>query len=783
MNNDLTPFKSNRSYFDEHFPSLPTDKNKKFSSPFREDKNPSCTFYQSDSKIWYIHDWSLDEQYDLIKALELKHNTDFKGTLEILGIQKPQYKPKESLNDYLKNHGITKETLEKYGCQVSEKEIKFPYENNRYKIRRIGVPNNRFYSTKGLKLKDNFFSIGQFQETINICAGEIDSIVLHEHIKEFVIGVSEQQTLPLSVIKLIQEKKSKKVNIFFDNPLIEKVSQQKINSIVQQLHEKTDANIYIFDWSKYLNYKDISEIVAKRSLDDFALLEMERNTSIPDIVLDDWDEPLDLKSPLLKVEPFDPEVFLPEILGEYVSDIAERMQCPIDFPAVATIISMGTAIGRKIGICPKAHDSWLVTPNLWGYIVGRPSLMKTPSIKEAINVLYSIEGSEKQAYESDLKDFNKNTELLKIKQSVAKDRLKRDFKAPEALTNEDDENILVEEVDEPKRKRFIVNDTTVEKLGEILSDNPNGVLLFRDELNGFFRSLDKDGREADRAFYLEAWEGTGRFTYDRISRGTIDIESVCISIFGTIQPSVLQKVVQDSQKFKASDDGLLQRFQLAVYPDNLSGEWKNIDRPPNKKLKEQFQNIIKNLVELEPASINAETNEFVKYPFLRFNGQAQEMFNEWRKELENKLCDFNGHPALESHLAKYRSLIPSLALIFHLADIRNHRLKVVGEDSLGLALAFSEYLESHAKKIYSMGEENELDLAHLLLKKIKEYQLKYFSAREIQRRNWKGLNSANLIQKAICILLEANILRCKPQEERKNEAYEVNPKILRKNKK
>jgi putative DNA primase/helicase len=31
----------------------------------------------------------------------------------------------------------------------------------------------------------------------------------------------------------------------------------------------------------------------------------------------------------------------------------------------------------------------------------------------------------------------------------------------------------------PVEQRYLVNDTTVEKLGELLNQNPNGLLLFR----------------------------------------------------------------------------------------------------------------------------------------------------------------------------------------------------------------------------------------------------------------------------------------------------------------
>ena len=39
------------------------------------------------------------------------------------------------------------------------------------------------------------------------------------------------------------------------------------------------------------------------------------------------------------------------------------------------------------------------------------------------------------------------------------------------------------------RRRYYTQDATVEKLGEILRDNPKGVLVFRDELVGFLKQL------------------------------------------------------------------------------------------------------------------------------------------------------------------------------------------------------------------------------------------------------------------------------------------------------
>ena len=88
-----------------------------------------------------------------------------------------------------------------------------------------------------------------------------------------------------------------------------------------------------------------------------------------------WPEPQEIPCSLLPVEPFSPEL-LPVALRHWVSDIANRMQCPPDFPAVGAMVALSSVIGRKACIQPKRQDDWQVVPNLWGAIVGRPGVMK-----------------------------------------------------------------------------------------------------------------------------------------------------------------------------------------------------------------------------------------------------------------------------------------------------------------------------------------------------------------------------------------------------------------------
>jgi hypothetical protein len=63
------------------------------------------------------------------------------------------------------------------------------------------------------------------------------------------------------------------------------------------------------------------------------------------------------------------------------------------------------------------------------------------------------------------------------------------------------------------------------------------------------------------------------------------------------------------------------------------------------------------------AALGAEELTPEELPFLRFDAAAQECFDAWRGAVEQRLRAEADHPVWRSHVAKYRSLMPSLALI------------------------------------------------------------------------------------------------------------------------
>ena len=494
-------------------------------------------------------------------------------------------------------------------------------------------------------------------------------------------------------------------------------------------------------------------------------------------VLLDWPEPHPLPDGLPDVEPFIGEL-LPDEWRRWVEDIADRMQCPPEYIAVPAIVALSAVVGRQLAIRPKASDDWTVVANLWGAVVGRPGLLKTPAVEEALRPLRPLETRAREEYDEAVCDF----EAGKL---VAEARLKNTKRAVAAALKggQEAEAVAVARVREvegdtpPARRRYRTSDPTVEKLGELLRDNPRGILVYRDELTGFLRTMDRDGHEGDRAFYLEAWNGTGSFTYDRIGRGTIEIEAACVSVVGSIQPGPLSAYMVRAARGGAADDGLVQRLQLVVWPDPPR-TWRDVDCRPDAGSRLRVTDTFDRLDRIDLGEVGAQMPESDGLPYLRFAAAAQEQFSDWRAELERRLRGNDLPPIVEAHLAKYRSLVPSLALLIHLADAGTGP---VTKDALMRACAWAEYLESHAWRVYAPVVSPGTIGAQTLAAHIQAGHLgTEFSARDVQQKGWSGLPDREAIGEALALLADINWLReqVTPNiDSRSRTRYVVSPRV------
>lgn len=454
--------------------------------------------------------------------------------------------------------------------------------------------------------------------------------------------------------------------------------------------------------------------------------------------------PAPILSSLPAVLPFIPEL-LPAAIGGYVTDVADRQQAPPDFAAVTALCGLAAVVGNRVRIAPKQNDDWTVVPNLWGAIIGRPSAMKTPAMQSALSPVYAIQDRMREAWEAELRADAVDDTLSVFD---AKDAKKRAEKALKDGDRDGARAILEAQAgdDEEEEKpcpRLIVNDATVEKLGELLNQNPRGLLLIRDELTGFLARMEREEFQGERAFYLEAFNGDGRFIYDRIGRGTVRIENCTLSLIGGVQPSRIAPIVRGAMS-GASNDGLIQRLQLAVWPDDI-GQWKWTDRHPDRDARERYQAAFDALAGSLPGT--------TEHPLvMRFSAAAQDLFRQWMEEIQSEARSGVLSSTMESHLLKMPATVASLALLFEL--IEGGRFEV-GEDAIRRALGWADYLRSHASRLYASGNSVVEDGARLIVERRAQLPSP-FTARDVHQKAWAGLSDRDAVSAAIDMLVGTN---------------------------
>jgi Protein of unknown function (DUF3987) len=103
-----------------------------------------------------------------------------------------------------------------------------------------------------------------------------------------------------------------------------------------------------------------------------------------------WPDPEPLPEGLLPVDAFASE-FMPDRLAPWVDDIANRLQCPPDYVGVSAMVALGGLLGRRIGVRPQQKTDWMELPNVWGAFIGRPGMLQSPAMGEALKPIHHLE--------------------------------------------------------------------------------------------------------------------------------------------------------------------------------------------------------------------------------------------------------------------------------------------------------------------------------------------------------------------------------------------------------
>lgn len=450
------------------------------------------------------------------------------------------------------------------------------------------------------------------------------------------------------------------------------------------------------------------------------------------------------------VPPF-PLELLPGPLKRWIGDAAERAQFQPDLAAVSSMVALGSVIGRKLGIRLKQYDDWTEYANIWGAIVGPPSALKSPAMREGERALKALQVAADDKHRDLQTAFEAENEVYQLRKKA------KHAKAKDALKDSADAGIDLNAGAAPEApipRTYWTSNVNEASLGILLERNPNGLLIERDELSSLLVGLEDDSRADLRGMLLSGWSGNEGYRFDRVLRGTTMLPKFAVSILGGIQPGPLARYVRSAYTGERAD-GLLQRFQLIVWPDAAGFEY--IDRYPDSNAREAVNALFQRVDTFDPLTIGECDPYGNSPPFVRLSPGAQARFTDWYTDFmrSQRGAEHDGNISgpLAAHFGKYPGAVGKLALSLHVAD--DPASKQVSDQTMIKALAWLQYLKPHAERVYHAIEYPETGAAELLLARLKRGDLPAtFKARDLYRKGWSGLTDPKTVRAACRLLFD-----------------------------
>lgn len=302
------------------------------------------------------------------------------------------------------------------------------------------------------------------------------------------------------------------------------------------------------------------------------------------------------------------------------------------------------ALSDRWQIQMKIRDTaWRQHPRLWVANVSTTGTRKTEQRRAAMSAVHALEARWREQFAEQMEQWNA---LPPDEQSATP---------------------------KPTHRRLRVNDATIEKLSDLLSDrerHPETTKLLseHDELAQWFGSMDaySKGKASTkhRSDWLAAYEGGPRWI-DRVHKGSTFVPNWSLVVMGGIQPGVLADLLKN-----LNDEGLPQRFMFLVPSEQRPiPEDFDDDIPADPEARDRYQAIVQALADLAPPVDTTYQDDRVVLV-----QEAQPI----RREVAQFCRDVGSLTWLPSHLRnaapKWEGLHARLTLLYHAIDLAERQI-------------------------------------------------------------------------------------------------------------
>lgn len=380
-----------------------------------------------------------------------------------------------------------------------------------------------------------------------------------------------------------------------------------------------------------------------------------------------------------KVEPFPVDVF-PDPIRRFLTEVAQSMGLPPDYPGIHTLTLLGGAIGntRVIELKPGYQQQ----PNLYTALVADTGTGKSPALDAAFEPILAIQKEHARKFADLIEEYELAMRKYQAELAEWKKQKKKDEEPPE-------------EPEQPRMEEVYVTQATLEALLRALKYNNRGLILKADELSGWIRSMNqyKGGKGDDREHYLSLWSGSD-IKVNRVRDGgePLFLPKPFVAVTGNIPPDILPTLEDE----EGNEDGFIHRVLMA-YPDfQHPVEWTWTGISPGTKA--AYSEVFDRLYNLKPVLTNGET----KPKILTLTDEAKQWWAEWYSIHIREMKDPDFPRRLRGAWAKMPNQLARIALILHMVRVVCGEADEteVDEISLSRAIQLVKYFKSHARKVY-----------------------------------------------------------------------------------